>query len=167
MGFNESAEVHIGLKIQLINLINQIDSKNYIEIKNILSQSYIDYQTWDFNEMLRDILYECIYGKDHNLDYDKFKNEFCEKLKNRGTIARLYDGTEKEIFDYGYLHEKYLLFPIHKIIETNRHGFNREGTNGTFCNLDFDIEVIKQNILQKYDWIKDIEIVMMIQQSSG
>lgn len=161
MGFRQSSTVFIGLKIQLEKLANQINESNYNEILNILEKSYIDDENNDFTHTLRSVLYDLT--KDEK-NYEQFKNEFSEEIKKRGTIVQLYNGKIDEIFDYGYLSEKYLLFPIKQILDTYRYGYGREGINGTSCTLDFDIESIKKDILEKYIWMKDIEIVMMVQQ---
>lgn len=145
-------------------MANQINESNYNEIMNILENSYIDDENNDFTHTLRSVLYDLM--KDEK-DYEQFKNKFMEEIKKRGTIVQLYNGKEDEIFNSGYLSEKYLLFPIEQILDTSRSGYGREGINGTSCTLDFNIESIKKNILEKYDWMKDIEVVMMIQQLCG
>jgi hypothetical protein len=163
MGFRQSATVSIGLKIQLEKLVNQINESNYNEIMNIFEYSYIDDQNNDFTHTLRNVLYDLTKNEKK---YKEFKNEFSEEIKKRGTIVQLYNGEIDELFDNGYLSEKYLLFPIKEILNTSRRGYGREGINGTYCNLDFNVESIKKDILEKYNWLKDVEVVMMIKQDS-
>lgn len=79
----------------------------------------------------------------------------------------LRNGREEERFDNGYLGDQFFLYPVTNLLYTERFGYERTGINGTYCNLDFDIESIKKSILEKYNWLKDIEVVMMIKQHSG
>lgn len=101
------------------------------------------------------------------LDYITYKNIFNEEISKRGTMVPLRNGKEEEWFNYGYLGNQIFLYPVTSILHTERFGYERTGINGTYSNLDFDVENIKKSILEKYNWLKDIEVVMMIKQHSG
>ncbi len=183
MGFSESVSVYFGLKIVLKDLVNQIDETNYDKIKEMLHNydSFIDDQNEQFNNMFENIRSE-LWIEHHpkrktkknkvqlekvQLDYITYKNKFNEEISKRGTMIPLRNGTEEERFDNGYLGDQIFLYPVKHLLHTERYGYDRCGINGTYCNLNFDVESIKKSILEKYNWLKNVEVVMMIKQHSG
>jgi hypothetical protein len=59
--------------------------------------------------------------------------------------------------------DKYLLLPIKEILQTDRWGYDRSGTNGMSRPIDFDLSVP----IEKYKEIEKIQIVFIIKQHSG
>lgn len=178
MGFSESVSVYFGLKIVLKDLVNQIDETNYDKIKEMLQDCncFINDENNQFNSMFENIRSELWIENNPKrktkkdkviLDYITYKNKFNEQISKRGTMIPLRNGKEEEKFDYGYLSDQIFLYPVTHLLHTERYGYDRSGINGTYCNLDFDIESIKKSILDKYNWLKDIEVVMIIKQDSG
>lgn len=163
MVFSQYATLSIGIKIQLEKLANQINEENFDKILKMFDTSYIDDENNDFTHTLRCVLIDLDGEKDYNI----FKNKFIKEIKKRGTTAETHNGKVVEVFSYGYLNEKYILFPLKDLINTGRYGYGREGINGTSCSLNIDIEYIKNILEQKYNWLNDFELVMMLQQSCG
>ncbi len=163
MGFSQNAIVSIGIKIQLEKLAHQINKQNFDDILKIFDTAYIDDENNDFTHTLRLVLIDL----DGEKDYEKFKTKFIKEIKKRGTTASSHYGKVVEVFSYGYLNEKYLLIPLKDLISTSRYGYGREGINGTSCGLNIDTQHIKNIIEEKYNWLKDGELVMMVQQSCG
>jgi hypothetical protein len=163
MGFSQYTTVSIGIKIQLEKLAHQINEQNFDDILKMFDIAYIDDKNNDFTHTLRLVLIDL----DGEKDYEKFKNKFIKEIKKRGTTASSYHGKVVEVFSYGYLNEKYLLIPLKDLISTSRYGYGREGINGTYCGLNIDTQHIKNMLEEKYSWLKDGELVMMLQQSCG
>lgn len=148
MGKCESSSVYIGINILISELINQINESNFILIKQFLQQGFIEDMNDFHNNTYNDIIFDNKY--DDNCNIENYKNYIINDLK-------------KEC-----LYEKTILIPIELIIDTERWGYNRYGTNGTFRDLDFDINSIKNKIDDKYNKnISNYKIVMIIKQNSG
>ncbi len=119
-----------------------------------------------------------IIHEDNNEEVNKslkiieFKNKFIEEAKNNGSRKEYRCSEFGEFGGYistlekGCLYEQFLLYPITSLLKTDRWGNDREGTNASSCELDFDIVEIKNNIKEKYDFIQGFKVVMMIQQYS-
>ncbi len=207
MGKSESANVSIGLKIKLGDLIEQINVENIEELKKIFSGGFIEDKNEEFSNMFI-IVYSELYNeffipkrkgvckkktneqnqqneektKDEstkNLEEEnkinkinEFKLKFIEESKNNGSRKEYRCSEFGEFGGYistlekGCLYEQFLLYPVTSLLKTDRWGDDREGTNSSSCELDFDIEEIKNNIKEKYDFIQGFKVVMMIKQHS-
>lgn len=141
MGKCETSSTSIGIKILLSDLIFQINEKNFGLIKQILNDGFIS----DSNEHYNDAYTEIILCNDLPKNYLEFKDFLEQEFKNKGLL------------------EKELLLPIKKILETDRWGYNREGRNGNYRPIDFDLSVD----IEKYKEIEKYTIVFILEQYSG
>jgi hypothetical protein len=164
MGKSESSSIYIGIKILISHLIEQLNESNFVLIKKLLQDGFIDYDNGFFNEN-----YIKIEKEFKIQDIEKFKNNIMNILKTNGDIAKSKFSSEtKNDLSRGTLYEQTLLIPIERIMKTERWGYDRYGTNGTYRKLDFDIEIIKNKIYDEYkNKINDFEIVMILEQFSG
>jgi len=140
MGKCEIASASIGIQILLKNLLSQITESNYKLIKKMLLNGIIEDSNDYFNEVFQDIVNNDIMDKNYLVVKEYLIKEFC-----------------------GCLRDKPLLVPIKNILETDRWGYDRYGTNGSSRPLDFDLSI---NI-DEYKEIKDIKVVFMLSQRSG
>jgi len=134
MGREETSVVSIGVNIDLSDLINAINKDNYEAIRDSLltNESLIEDENGTFNDTYYGIIdgygiidtreYTNLGELDHE-EYKKYMIEMCDK--------KLYNQT--------------LLVPHRSLLKTERRGYNREGTNGSSCELD----IKKMNILVK------------------
>ena len=145
MGKCESAIASIGIKISLSDLLPQINGANFILVKEMLRDGFIEDDNGYFNGpylTIQDDMHE-------NENWAEFKQEFETRCKD------YVDGES--------LFEKALLLPIKKILSTERWGYEREGTNGSSKPLDFDLSMD----LDMYKDIENYEIVFILCQDSG
>ena len=63
----------------------------------------------------------------------------------------------------GTLFERYLLVSVKDILETERWGYERSGTNSMSRPIDFDVSVP----IEKYKDIEKIKTVFILKQHSG
>ena len=160
MGKCETSRASIGIKILLSDLILQINEKNLEIIKDILYEGFISDQNEHYNDAYQEIIL-CNVLPENYLD---FKEYLEQEFRKKGSYLHLRDSNKIEPdLRNGCLFEKELLLPIKKILETDRYGYNRYGTNGTYCPIDFDLSI---NI-EKYKEIKEYTIVFMLKQYSG
>jgi len=159
MGKCETVSSSIGMKILLSDLILQINENNFIMIKELLHNGFIEDKNGYFNEVYEEILYE------NKLPENVL--EFTEHLSHEFTVNGSYhkskDGVVIPTTDHGCLFDKYLLIPVKQLLETERWGYDRYGTNGTSTPIDFDLFIN----MEKYKEIEKKEIVFILKQSSG
>jgi hypothetical protein len=141
MGKCETAKTSIGIKILLSDLILQINETNFDLIKEILNEGFISDENENYNNVYTDI----IWSNDLPKNYLDFKNFLEQEFKNRG------------------LFEQELLLSIKNILRTDRWGYNREGRNGNYRPIDFDLSMD----IEKYKEIKKYTIVFILEQYSG
>lgn len=141
MGKCETAKTSIGIKILLSDLILQINETNFDFIKEILNDGFIS----DENEYYNDAYTEIILCNNLPKNCLEFKDFLEQEFKNRG------------------LFEQELLLSIKNILRTDRWGYNREGRNGNYRPIDFDLSMD----IDKYKEIKKYTIVFILEQYSG
>jgi len=141
MGKCETAKTSIGIKILLSDLILQINETNFDLIKEILNEGFIS----DENEYYNDAYAEIILCNNLPKNCLEFKDFLEQEFKNRG------------------LFEQELLLSIKNILRTDRWGYNREGRNGNYRPIDFDLSMD----IEKYKEIKKYTIVFILEQYSG
>ena len=141
MGKCETAKTSIGIKILLSDLILQINETNFDLIKEILNEGFIS----DENEYYNDAYTEIILCNNLPKNCLEFKDFLEQEFKNRG------------------LFEQELLLSIKNILRTDRWGYNREGRNGNYRPIDFDLSMD----IEKYKEIKKYTIVFILEQYSG
>ena len=141
MGKCETAKTSIGIKILLSDLILQINETNFDLIKEILNKGFIS----DENEYYNDAYAEIILCNNLPKNCLEFKDFLEQEFKNRG------------------LFEQELLLSIKNILRTDRWGYNREGRNGNYRPIDFDLSVD----VEEYKEIKKYTIVFILEQYSG
>jgi hypothetical protein len=155
MGKCETSSTSIGIKILLSDLIFQINEKNFGLIKQILNDGFIS----DSNEYYNDAYTEIILCNNLPKNYLEFKDFLEQEFKNKGSYLHF----KTSDLSNGCLLEKELLLPIKKILETDRWGYNREGRNGNYRPIDFDLSVDTE----KYKEIEKYTIVFILEQYSG
>lgn len=141
MGKCETAKTSIGIKILLSDLILQINERNFDLIKEILNEGFIS----DENEYYNDAYTEIILCNNLPKNCLEFKDFLEQEFKNRG------------------LFDEELLLSIKNILRTDRWGYNREGRNGNYRPIDFDLSMD----IEKYKEIKKYTIVFILEQYSG
>lgn len=141
MGKCETAKTSIGIKILLSDLILQINETNFDLIKEILNEGFIS----DENEYYNDAYTEIILCNNLPKNCLEFKDFLEQEFKNRG------------------LFDEELLLSIKNILRTDRWGYNREGRNGNYRPIDFDLSID----IEKYKEIKKYTIVFILEQYSG
>lgn len=160
MGKCETATASIGIKILLSDLILQINEKNFDIIKEILNDGFIS----DKNEYYNDAYSEVIWCTELPENYLEFKEFLEQEFKKKGSYVHLRDSNKIEPdLRNGCLFEKELLYPIKKILETDRWGYNRYGRNSSYRSLDFDLSID----IEKYKEIEKYTIVFILDQYSG
>jgi hypothetical protein len=166
MGKSETATASLGIKILLSDLVLQINETNFILIKKMLYEGCIEDTNGYFNEAYRNILGYDDGDIEVPEEYDTFKNYVSTQFKLHGDY---YKSKSTSIvtsdLSHGCLLEKYLLVPIKDLLDTERWGYERYGTNGVSKEVDFDLcinlEEYKKNNIEKYN------VVFILKQHSG
>lgn len=160
MGKCESATVSIGIKILLSDLIMQLNENNFDLIQNMLQNGCIEDSNDYYNEV-----YTHILSRDIELfkDYNDYKEYLIKEFKTQGSYQKSKFSNEiKQDLSNGSLFEQHLLFPLKDIIETERWGHDRYGTNSASVAFENNLSV---NI-DEYKDIKNFSIIFMIAQNS-
>ena len=164
MGKCETSTASLGIKIILSDLIEQINENNFDLIKKMLYDGFIE----DCNNYFNDVYKKIIGYDDGDIElpenYLEFKEYLIKQFKNNGSYYKFKDTYKVEPnLKNGCLFDKELLIPIKEILSTERWGYNREGTNGTYRLIDFDLSIT----IDDYKMIKKFQIVFIVKQHSG
>lgn len=160
MGKCETSTASIGIKILLSDLILQINEKNFNIIKEILNDGFISDKNNTFNDAYTEIIL-CTELPENYLDCKEFLEQ---EFKKKGSyIHSRFSNKIEHTLNNGCLFEKELLFPIKKILETDRWGYDRYGRNGTYCPIDFNLSID----IEKYKELEKYKIVFILDQYSG
>ena len=166
MGKSETATASLGIKILLSDLVSQINIINFILIKKMLYDGCIEDSNGYFNEAYKNIIGYDDGDIEIPEQYDTFKEYLTSQFKLHGDYYKS-KSTSIVTSDLrnGCLLEKYLLVPIKDLLDTERWGYERYGTNGVSRELDFDLSInleeYKKNNIEKY------KVILMIKQHSG
>ena len=164
MGKCETASASIGIKILLSDLIAQINKTNYNLIKKMLYAGCIEDSNNYYNEVYEKIIGYAVNDNELPEPYKKFKEHLTKELQSNGSYYKSKFSSEvKPDLSEGSLAEQYLLVPIKDILETDRWGYERYGTNSIARPLDFDLSLD----LTEYKDIQHYSIIFMVKQSSG
>jgi hypothetical protein len=137
MGRVEEANVAIGIKILLSDLLPQITAANFEAVRTMLTSGFIEDRNDVYNEVFGDIISRMSY---------EYKEAFT---------FLLMECEEKNLLN------EYLLVPIKNILSTERWGYNREGINGISREMDFDW------LIEQPDFLQRTQIVFLLWQSAG
>jgi hypothetical protein len=149
MGKCETATASIGISILLSDLILQINETNFDLIKNMLASGYIEDDNDCYNDQFQNVL-DCDKCEGNYIDVKEYLINKCRDIGDSSYVD-------------GLLFERTFLLPLKKILENDRWGYDRYGTNCISRPIDFDLSV-------NVDDYKDIEkckIVFILIQSSG
>jgi len=164
MGKCETASASIGIKILLSDLITQLNKTNFSLIKKMLYTGCIEDSNNYYNEVYKKIVG---YGENDNelpTTYKKFKEHLTKEFQTNGSYYKSKFSSEvKPDLSEGSLYEQQLLVPVKNILETDRWGYERSGTNSMSRPLDFDLSVD----LTEYKDIQHYSVIFMVKQSSG
>jgi len=141
MGKCETAAASVGIKISLSDLIVQLNETNFDLIQDILHNGFIE----DENNSLNDDYYAIIWCEPFNGNALIYKEYLLTTLKKNNCL------------------DKYLLLPVKEILQTDRWGYERSGTNSMSRPIDFDVSVP----IEKYKDIEKIKTVFILKQHSG
>lgn len=185
MGYSAEATFGFGVKISLIDLINQINKDNFAKIMDFLEKSTVDEENEDFNYSQNDLNeYFCELvqkmkpiNEDGSEKYilpkkiiinDNQANEIKEKLLSHiETMEHYFYGKydNKKTYTGEFKFKSVnLLKIVENVISCERWGYNRVGSNGVsmdICNFNEKLQKVK------IEWLKDYEIVMIQKLNGG
>ena len=166
MGKSETATASIGIKILLSDLVSQINEKNFTLIKNMLYDGCIEDSNDYYNEAYKKILGYDDGDIEMPEQYDTFKDYITEQFKLHGSYYKSkFSSIVEPNITRGCLLEKKLLVPIKDLLEMERWGYDRYGTNSVSRELDFDLSIeldeYRKNNIEKYN------VVFILKQHSG
>lgn len=141
MGKCETAAASVGIKISLFDLIVQLNETNFDLIQDMLHDGFIE----DENNSFNNVYYDMIWCDPFDGNALEYKEYLLTALKKNGCL------------------NKDLLLPVKKILQTDRWGYGRSGTNSMSRPIDFDVSVP----IEKYKDIEKIQIVFILKQHSG
>ena len=166
MGKSETASASIGIKILISDLVSQINETNFTLIKKMLYSGCIEDSNGYFNEAYKNILGYDDGDIELPETYYDFKDYVTEQFKIHGNYykSKFSSKVESDLKN-GCILEQELLVPIKELLETERWGYDRYGTNSISRPLDFDLSVD----LEKYkkNNIENYKVVFIVKQHSG
>ena len=166
MGKSETATASLGIKILLADLVAQINETNFALIKKMLYDGSIEDCNDYYNEAYKNVLGYDDGDIEMPEQYDTFKNYITEQFKIHGSYYKSkFSSIVEPNITRGCLLEKHLLVPIKDLLEMERWGYDRYGTNSVSRELNFDLSIdldeYKKNNIEKYN------VVFILKQHSG
>ncbi len=153
MGRTEYATASIGVEICIKHLLTALTKDNYEAIRKEILTAYahIDDPGDDYNDIYLGIVQGENLETNEDIDidglnYEEYKTHMITMCQykfdsNWGTSVSLYSQT--------------LLVPHHRLARTERHGYNRDGTNATSSILDVSkLQTVKEEIDDKMKQLK-------------
>jgi hypothetical protein len=158
MGFSVNSTVSLGVKVKLVDFIDQIQESNIDQMKKVMENGFIE----DENDV-----YSGIFMRMRMRHEKENWEEMKENLKRDVMSYDVYINhkvgkkikTERKM-----LGELMYLIPEVEMMNMTQWG-SEERVNGKSRSLDIDFEKVKEEIREKYAFLGDIEVVMMIRQS--
>lgn len=145
MGRDDRAIASIGISMRIKDAIDAINEENFTFMRDFIfgEESFVDDSNSFFTSTFRLIIDGCCRHKEmeHIVDVDElsceeYKKYMTEMTKRFGGESGHFPLKEYEEDDKDNLYNQTLLVPHYELIETWRHGWHREGTNGTCGPLD-------------------------------
>ncbi len=147
-GRDDTATTSIGIAIRIKDILEAIDENNYKTIRTHLfnDESFIDDSNSYYTSTYLLIVdgYECT-GDVDKLPYKEYKDYVINKFKLYGGESGYFPLQKYEEHDTNNLYHQILLVPYDTLVETQRRGWNREGTNG----YSDDLDISKLTLLSK------------------
>ena len=180
MGKSETASVSIGINIRIKDVLDAMDKDNYEEIRNYLftDDALIQDGNGCYTNTYLGIVGGCHpetnkYVNIKKLGYKKYKEYLINLFKKYGDVNHhMYDYKYYEEDDIENLYHSNLLVPHFSLVETERWGYYREGTNGN--SSDLDIPQLTRLTKEIHETMKEMKIVkddydisLIVMQNSG
>ena len=164
MGRSERAIVSIGIDIQIKDVLNAMNEDNYKEIRNNIFTDYAfiedpnGYYTNTYLGIVGGFPPESNESLDiQQLEYEEYKNYLSKWFKSSGDGDGYMDGYESYEEDHPEnLYHSTLLVPHFSLVETERWGHSREGTNGSSSSLD--MSQLTKLTKEIHDEMKELKI---------
>jgi hypothetical protein len=157
MGYSTSATLSVGVKVKLIDFLDQIQEDNFDEMKRMMEKGFIEDE---------DYVYSGIFMK-MKMKYEQEKNweVFKMSLKNEVMEYDIYvnvpSGKKIKVVRK-MLGELMYLIPEVEVMNMMKSG-REESMNGKSRSLDLDLETIKREVTEKYAFLTGTDIVMMME----
>jgi len=163
MGRCEFSKCSVGLRIKLRKLVEQMSENNVEMIHKLMNKGFID----DSNGFKDEVFREVLHGVGDWKNCDEAKDYLLETLGKRGDKSKSrYSNKVEENLAEGTLLEQSLLCHVVELIQTDRWGYEREGTNGTFAELP-NIAEAEKEVQKAYKGLERFKVVLVLQQHSG
>ncbi len=162
MGRCETATASIGVKILLSNLISQMNENNFNLVLELLRYGLIEDQNDYFHEVYSNIM--CKFNELVETDFNECKKYLTEQFTSNGSYHKSRSSAPAiPTLDKGRLIDQILLVPIKDILNIERWGYDRDGSNCVSRKLDFDLSLD----IERYKDIENLEIVFILGQHAG
>lgn len=162
MGRCETATASIGIKILLSDLMSQMNETNFNLIIELLRKGLIEDQNDYFHEVYSNIIFK--FNRLIQIDFTDVKEYFTEQFTSNGSYHKSRSSAPAiPTLDKGRLIDQILLVPIKDILNIERWGYDRDGSNCASRKLDFDLSLDTE----RYKEIKNFEVVFILGQHAG
>ncbi len=167
MGYSNQTDLTIGIKIPFNQLIEQVNELNIKNFYTICNEGFFENVGKEENSLFHHHFYEHFY-----VCYVEFFGKKTKKKKKKDEVEFTESSIEEckrsitEALKEKNMYENNFLVPYHKLLSISSWGTD-VGTHGTSRDVSFDIEKISNEIKEKYEWLKDYSIVMIMKDESS
>ncbi len=158
MGFSVNSTVSLGVKVKLIDFLDQINETNFNEMKRVMENGFMEDENYVYNGIFMKM----------RMKYEKENWEVMKENLKRDVMS--YDVyVDKKVGkkikrEMKRLGELMYLIPEVEIMNMTKWG-SEESLNGVSRSMDIDFGKVKEEIGVKYGFLPNMEVVMMIRQS--
>ncbi len=158
MGFSVNSIVSLGVKVKLIDFLDQIQESNMDQIKKVMENGFIEDENYVYSGILMKMI-----QKHERENWEVMKENLKRDVMGYDVYIDKKVG-KKIKREMKKLGELMYLIPEVEMINMMKWG-SEESVNGKSRSLDIDFEKLKEEIRLKYAFLGDMEVVMMICQS--
>lgn len=157
MGFSTTTMLSVGVKVKLVDFLDQIQEDNLDEMKRMMEKGFIE----DENYIYHGIFMKMIMKYEKEKNWEVFKTSLKNDVMSYDIYVDVSSGKKtktirKMLGDLMYL--------IPEVAIMNMTKWGREASmNGKSRSLDLDLEAMKKDVGEKYAFLTEKEIVMMME----
>lgn len=157
MGYSTSTTLSVGVKVKLIDFLDQIQEDNFDEMKRMMEKGFMEDEDYVYQGIFMKMKMK--YEKEKN--WDVFKMSLKSEVMGYDIYVNVPSGKKIKVVRK-MLGELMYLIPEVEIMNMMKSG-REESMNGKSRSLDLDLETMKREVSDKYAFLTGTETVMIME----
>jgi hypothetical protein len=158
MGHSTTTTLSVGVKVRLIDFVEQITETNFEEMKRIMEKGFIEDDDYVYSGVFMKMKMK--YEKETN--WEVFKMSLKSEVMGYDIYVNVPVGKNKMKVVRKMFGELTYMIPEVEIMSMSKWG-QEASVNGKSRSMDLDLETMKRDVGEKYSFLTGTEIVMMME----